>query len=856
MPTFSCSLFWLLALVLGPRLLPAQVLDPAFHIPEIYREAQVADAAQQPDGQCVVAGTFTRANSQPANMLARFDAAGTLDPVFQQNLSLATVRATKVYPVANGQLLVLGDYQAGAVQRHFLFRLNTDGTLDPTFTLTFPGPYLYPSVAQALVQPDGHILILGYFTGSTTEIYRLLPDGTRDPSFSVTLRTGSQDTKMLLQPDGKLILGGDVLQVNGAPPFFIARLNADGSTDASYHPAAYTNARLYINTIALDANGALLVGGEALNVVGGRNQAIFRLLPTGALDPTFSLDASLLPRSCSRLVVQPGGQITALFDTYALGAGGTASNYSFREQLVRLLPSGALDPTFQLGSGPDMTIAYIRSQANGSLLAWGGFHNFSGQRRTLALLQPSGALDLGFAPLLQMPGTIERIVRQATGNLLLTGSFNTIDGHFTDCVARLLPTGQPDVAFAWRQPASATLGLTAATIQANGQVLLAGSTLATSNAASLQPFFVRLAPDGTPDASFAPAITIPATYPSGIRLLAVQADGHVLVGGSFVDAAGRANLTRLTPTGSVDATFTPRASQPVIYSGLVQADGTLACVVPVPSTAYPTSQTIERLLPNGQLDPTFTYVPPTATSALEAIFPAPAPGGYVASGVFGPDQVLTRTTATGAPVAGFAAPFRAFAGPADPFSGISAVAAQADGRLLVGGTLNQSNSFGGPIAPLARLDANGRLDPTFSTSFIANPLPATNAYNSYSVHSLLTQPDGNTLVGGYFLAAGGRPATGLVRLLAPTALAVGAPRRSSACVQVWPIPAHAVLHIALVPQAHPQRVVLLNTLGNTVLSQEVLQPDFTLNTTSLAPGLYLLRVAYADGVATRPVVLE
>jgi uncharacterized delta-60 repeat protein len=853
MPTFSRSLLWLLALVLGPHLLLAQVLDPTFHIPEIYREAQVADAAQQPDGQYVVAGTFTRVNGQPASMLARFDAAGTLDPVFQQNLSVATLRANKVYPLANGQLLVQGDYQAGAVQRHFLFRLNADGTLDPTFALTFPGPYRYPSVAQALVQPDGRILILGYFTGSTTEIYRLLPDGTRDPSFSVTLRTGSQDTKMLLQPDGKLILGGDVNQVNGAPPFFIARLNSDGSTDATYHPAAYTNARLYINTIALDANGALLVGGEALNVVGGRSQAIFRLLPTGALDPTFSLAASLLPRSCSRLVVQPGGQIVALFDTYALGASGTTINYSFREQLVRLLPSGALDPAFQLGSGPDMTITDIRSQANGSVLTWGGFHNFSGQRRTLALLQPSGALDPGFAPLLQAPGTIDRIVRQATGNLLLTGSFNTIDGHLTDCVARLLPTGQPDIAFAWRQPASATLGLTAATIQANGQVLLAGSTLATSNAASLQPFFVRLAPDGTPDASFVPALTVPTTYQSGIRLLAVQADGHVLVGGSFVDAAGRANLTRLTPSGSVDATFTPRASQPVIYSGLVLADGGLACVVPGPATG----QTIERLLPSGQLDPTFTYVPPTAPSALEAIFPAPAPGGYVASGVFGTDQVLARTTATGAPVTGFAAPFRAFAGPADPFSGINAVAAQADGRLLVGGTLNQSNSFGGPIALLARLDANGQLDPTFSTAFITNPLPATHAYNSsYSVNSLLTQPDGSTLVGGYFLAAGGRPATGLVRLLAPNALAAGTPRRSRAGVQAWPIPAHTVLNIALAPEAHPQRVTLLNALGNTVLSQEVLQPEFTLDTTPLAPGLYLLRVAYADGVATRPVVLE
>ncbi|RZK30136.1 MAG: hypothetical protein EOO63_07475, partial [Hymenobacter sp.] len=240
--------FWLLVGLVGlPRFAAAQALDPAFHIPEIYRPALVNDAAQQPDGQYVVAGAFTRANGLSSNTLTRLDAAGAVDQTFRQNLSSATVQAQKVYPMANGQLLVIGSYQAGAVQRRYLFRLNADGTLDPTLTLTFPGPYPYPSATQVLVQPDGRMLLLGYFTGSNTEIYRLLPDGTRDPSFNVTLLVGSQDTKMLLQPDGKLILGGDFTWVNGERGFFIARLNPDGSTDASYHSAAYTNARLYIN---------------------------------------------------------------------------------------------------------------------------------------------------------------------------------------------------------------------------------------------------------------------------------------------------------------------------------------------------------------------------------------------------------------------------------------------------------------------------------------------------------------------------------------------------------------------------------------------------------------------------------
>ncbi|TVT41182.1 T9SS type A sorting domain-containing protein [Hymenobacter setariae] len=846
-------LFLLVGLVGLPHLVPAQTLDPAFHIPEIYQRAPVADAAQQPDGQYIVAGSFTRTNGQASNVLVRLTAAGAVDQTFRQNLSGAVVQARQVYPMANGQLLVIGNYQAGAVQRRYLFRLNADGTLDPTLTLTFPGSYAYPSVVQALVQPDGRILLLGYFSSSNAEVYRLLSDGSRDPSFAVTVRTGSQDTKMLLQPDGKIVLGGDVLQVNGNSTPFIARLNSDGSTDASYQPAAYTNARLYINTIALDANGALLVGGEALNVIGGRKQAVFRLLPSGALDPTFTLDASLLPRSCSRLVVQPGGQIVALFATYAFSANGTTTNYPLRDQLVRLLPSGALDPAFQLGSGPDMTITDIRSQANGSLLTWGGFHNFSGQRRTLALLQPSGAVDTGFAPLLQMPGSVQKILRQANGNILLTGSFNTIDGHFTDCIARLLPTGQPDITFSWRQPASATLSLKAAAVQANGQVLLAGSTLTSNSAVSTQPFFVRLALDGTPDASFAPTLAIPANFLSGIRLLAEQSNGLILVGGSFVDATGKANLTRLTATGSVDNSFSPPRNQPVVYSGFVQADGAIMSVGPAAQTpSYQYQQTVQRLLASGSPDAAFTYspLPPSYEIGLAGIFDAPALRGYVTSGVYEINrttQVLSRISATGAPVADFAAPFQAIPGPAESTPGVSSVAVQADGRLLVGGRM-RSQSAPATIA-LARLESNGQLDTSFSTTFISS--------SAASVSSVVIQPDGATLVGGDFTEAGGQAATGLVRLLAPTLLVtVPAGQRSSAQLEAWPVPAHDVLHLSLASASSPQRVVLLNLLGKTMLTQAALQTELTLPVATLPRGVYVLRIEYADGSATRSVVLD
>ncbi|NML66009.1 T9SS type A sorting domain-containing protein [Hymenobacter sp. RP-2-7] len=830
--------------------LSAQVLDPAFHIPAVYQAAQISDAAQQPDGHYVVAGTFTQANGQASGGLARFDATGTLDATFQQNLRGVTVAARKVYPMANGQLLVLGSYQAGTTQRKYAFRLNADGTLDPTFELTFPGLYPYPVVAQAIVQPDGRILLLGYFTSSNVELCRLLADGSRDPSFSVTLLSGSQDTQMLLQPDGKVILGGDFTWLNGERGFFIARLTTDGSTDTNFHSAAYTNARLYITGLALDASGRLLVAGYAQNVVGGQNRAVFRLQPDGALDTSFTLDASLGTRNCQRLAVLPSGQIMALFDAY--DSNNLSVAYPFAAQLVRLLPTGALDSSFQPGSGPDGLLTEVRTLPSGDVLTWGGIHNFAGQRRTVVLLQAgTGALATSFAPLLQQPGEISRLSSLPDGRLQVLGKFNSVDGHLTDEVARLLPTGQPDPTFAARQPASANTSATTWAVQRNGQVVLAGRGLTGSSGATQFSYLTRLTPTGALDASFTPAISLSGQ--NFISLLAEQASGQLVVGGLFTDAAGRPNLTRLTSSGSADPSFTPPAGQSPVYSGFAQPDGSLVCVTPLASSSYPGRQAVQRLSANGQPDPTFSYAPLPATFDvyLERVYPLPGAAGYATSGVFATGEVLGSLTSTGAAVPGFATPFRAIPGPAESSSGVRAVLAQPNGQLLVGGAMRQGSSYSSPGVALARLQANGQLDATFSTSFI----PVASAA-SYRVNDLLALPDGSTLVGGYFLEAGGQPATGLVRLQAPAALATIGSQSSRAAVQIWPVPARESLHVLLAAEARPRLLTLLNALGQVVLTQPVTQPDFTLATAALPRGFYLLQVEYADGVAIRRIALE
>src|SRR5215475_3419347 len=96
-------------------------------------------------------------------------------------------------------------------------------------------------------------------------------------------------TVVVVQPDGKIILGGNftTLSPNGGAPVTrnrIARLNPDGRLDTAFNP----NANGQVNAIALQADGKILVGGffNGANSIGGQTRNYIARLDatTGAAD--------------------------------------------------------------------------------------------------------------------------------------------------------------------------------------------------------------------------------------------------------------------------------------------------------------------------------------------------------------------------------------------------------------------------------------------------------------------------------------------------------------------------------------------------------------------------------------------
>ena len=101
-----------------------------------------------------------------------------------------------------------------------------------------------------VVQPDGKILVGGTFTGlgsgtgTTPRSYlgRLNPDGTVDPGFNPG--ANGEVNALVVQPDGKIVVGGNFNMLGGAVRQFIGRLNADGSVDDRFSPRRQQH-RLY-----------------------------------------------------------------------------------------------------------------------------------------------------------------------------------------------------------------------------------------------------------------------------------------------------------------------------------------------------------------------------------------------------------------------------------------------------------------------------------------------------------------------------------------------------------------------------------------------------------------------------------
>lgn len=121
---------------------------------------------------------------------------------------------------------------------------------------------------------------------------------------------------VVLQPDGRILVGGDFSNLSGQPRSGFGRLNPDGSLDASFNPTNYGQTKV----IALQANGKIVTAHWS-------HPEIKRFQTSGRLDTNFIFFAD----DVEVITVQPDGNIL-------LGGSFTTVNGTNRNRLARILP--------------------------------------------------------------------------------------------------------------------------------------------------------------------------------------------------------------------------------------------------------------------------------------------------------------------------------------------------------------------------------------------------------------------------------------------------------------------------------------------------------------------------------------
>jgi uncharacterized delta-60 repeat protein len=339
--------------------------------------------------------------------------------------------SNSIYALAiqsDGKVLVGGAFTtlAGQPCSH-IGRLNPDGTLDTAFN-----PGAGSNVNALAIQADGKILVGGSFTtlgGQTrTNLGRLNSDGTLDDTFNAS--ASSNVYALALQADGGILVAGAFTRLGGQAHTNLARLDAAGGLDAGFVAAA--SGPVYC--LAQQADGKILVGGFFTNLCGQVRTNLGRLETNGTLDAGFTAHARGPSAFINALAVQANGQI--LVGGAFANLGGQA-----RTNLGRLNSDGGPDAGFITGvSGGGFPLVYsLGVQANGQVLVGGAFTNLGGQMRTnIGRLNSDGGLDTGFHP--GANSYVLSLALQPDGKILAAGSFTSLGGQPRVRIGRLQNT--------------------------------------------------------------------------------------------------------------------------------------------------------------------------------------------------------------------------------------------------------------------------------------------------------------------------------------------------------------------------------------------------------------------------------
>lgn len=719
---------------------PVSMLDPAFASPSVGR---VTAALTQADGKIL----FVTYNDYRAG-LGRLNPDGSLDAGFAAFVTNAII--TTLAMQSGGKILGAGT--SSYYGPRTIVRVLSNGERDASFV---PPSIGAGYIRCLLVLPDGKILIGGiiHIDGTPAAVVRLHQSGGWDASFNVALNVGTpmqpQVFAMALQVDGKIVIGGDFVSVDGEARFNLARLFGNGSFDPTFNAGLDQSA--VVSALALQSDGRLLavISNNRLVRVNGA---------TGANDPSFQPQLGSNSR-IEYLTLQPDGKILLLGELFSPDQNRLGA-------IARLNPDGSLDGfSSAIGSAfvaefngqiftahQDRVVRLLpeppRSTfcvSSNKMYAWE--NGTSAQVTILRGGNSSSTLSVDFSTAGDATPGLDFIPSSGTVTFqpletTKTIAFQPVD----DCRAETnemaeLALINPSPEAVISQPGRATLMIM--DDDAAGSLDVFNPSLFSARAIALQQDgrivvggmqgIDRLNADGSRDPSFTHASV---GIGSDIYSIVLQPDGKIL-------AAGDGSIIRLHANGIWDGNFRVSAirrycpnhgdcydSAGTIANLLLQPDGRIIAIGDFYKINEYPCRGLARLNADSTVDRGFT----ANAAGLTGFYPPAVALQRDGKLVVESGSDLVRLNVDGRQDTTFGSIF--------PTGGIRALAILPNQAILIGGGFTSVKTQIRPA--LARINRNGSLDTNFSPVIVVEGLALRDAT------ALAVTKDGSILVAGHF----------------------------------------------------------------------------------------------------------
>jgi uncharacterized delta-60 repeat protein len=781
----------------------------------------------QQDGKTIIGGVFTQFDNSSNKFIVRLNIDGSKDNTFNVGTGFDNY-VNLIVQQTDGKIIVGGDFTTyNNVPAKRIIRLNSDGSIDTTFNT---GLGFNDNVKTIAIQNDRKILVGGsfeYYNNIYQEyIVRLNVDGTIDNSFNTGNGFGSQVNTISLQTDGKIVVGGYFSTYDNLPANGIVRLNTDGTKDNTFEINTVGSENV-ITDIVLQSDGKVIVSGDFRTVFGSvSNYKIIRLDSNGMIDPLFSTQA-IFNYPVQSIVLQNDGKLVV---------GGTFTLYNglSSNKIIRLNTNGLKDVSFNEGIGFDANVNSISFQTDGKLVVGGDFNNYNGNAANFLTRLNNGIIETNYIENTGFNSHVLSIVEQTDGKIIVGGVFNNYNGLTEKNIIRLNEDDTKDTTF--NSGTGFNGPVRSIALQADGKILVGGSF--TSYNGLIEKYIIRLNSDGTKDTTFNTGLG----FNFSVNTIVLQPDGKILVGGSFTTYNGSFNrsLIRLNSNGSKDTSFNTilNTDGGYISSIALQMDGKINIAGEFELYYNAPIRSFARLNSNGLFDTGLFF----NNGGVKTILMQPDQkivlGGYFYEGSGGGVTHRNKITRLNTS-ANFDSSFST--GTTGLNFDVKTIALQPDGKLILGGGFTTYQSI--LAQRIIRLNPNGEYDNTFNTE---------DGFNE-NVNVVLIKSDGSILVGGEFTTYKNNNSSAyLIKLNGNSTLSSPSYVKNNS-VSLWPNPTQNNLNIntsnnsitAISIYNFEGKLIYENTNSNT-----------TIDVSNFASGLYLAKITTEKGTITKKFIKE